>query len=213
MSADDLENNPFYNLLQTTYRPRFEEAQTNCWLVCVPKATSLKGVKINSKFVDAHILKPSPFFKSQYTCADGDLQKSLEVNDSHVTSVSGFQTDMMVEILGEELCYNKSFKPYRLLTISAPLEGNPAAQCQVEKDSSVAVIEKFLSLKGCLAFLRSFPEHEPVLAQLDKKLESFRRTYMILPTYLHDTAQKLRDLTLWASEALQRCHQDQKSVV
>lgn len=123
MSAEDLDSNPFYKLLQTTYRPKYDEAQENCWLICVPQSKSLKGVKINSRFVDAHILRPSPLFKGQFTCGGKNIQKSVEVDGTQIKAVSGFPDEFVVEILGEELCYNRKFERLKILTISRPLEG------------------------------------------------------------------------------------------
>lgn len=205
MSADDLDCNPFYRLLQTTYRSKFDEAQENCWLVCVPHADSLKGIKITSKFVDTHILRPSPFFKSQYTCGGYDLKKSLEFDGSHIRAVSGFPTEVEAKVIGEELSYNKDFKPYRLLTISRPLEGDRPGSPQVKNEVLASVdAETCLSCKECLTFLQSFPQYAPVLKKLDKKLEDFCVNYMILPEYLHDTAQKLNDIVSWAGQAIAR---------
>ncbi|KAK8759444.1 hypothetical protein V5799_002924 [Amblyomma americanum] len=205
MSADDLDSNPFYKLLQTTYRTKYEEAQTHCWLICVPHAPSLKGVKINSRFVDAHILKPSPLFKGQYTSCGNNLQKSVEVDGTHIRAVSGFPNEFNIKILGEELCYNRKFKQYRVLTISKPFEG-ASSDLDVDTNGSLspADLEKCLSYKESLVYLRGLPQHASLLKELDKKLESFCGTYMILPAYLHDTAQKLKDIVLWAVDAFQR---------
>uniref|UniRef100_A0A023G8K8 Putative ankyrin repeat domain 27 vps9 domain-containing protein n=1 Tax=Amblyomma triste TaxID=251400 RepID=A0A023G8K8_AMBTT len=212
MSADDLESNPFYKLLQTTYRSKYEEAQTNCWLICVPHASSLKGVKINPRFVDAHILRPSPLFKGQYTCCGNNLQKSVEVDGTHIKAVTGFPKDFTINILGEELCYNRKFKQYRVLTISKPFEGASSDLDVLAHNSfqdandtlSPADLEKCLSYKESLVYLRGLPQHSSLLKELDKKLESFCGTYMILPAYLHDTAQKLKDIVLWAIDAFQK---------
>lgn len=206
MSADDLDTNPFYKLLQTTYRPKYEEAQENCWLICVPQAKSLKGVKINSRFVDAHILRPSPLFKGQYTCGGKNLQKSVEVDGTQIKTVSGFPDEFIVEIIGEELCYNRKFERFKILTISRPIEGAPLDSDVDTSNSSLspADLEKCLSYKEALAYLRDSPERGPLLEELDKKLENFCGTYMILPAYLHDTAEKLREIVLWAVDAFQK---------
>lgn len=205
MSGDELECNAFYKLLQTTYRSKYEEAQANCWLICVPHSSSLKGVKINSRFVDAHILRPSPLFKGQYTFSGNNLQKSVEVDGAEIKTISGFPNEFTVKILGEELCYNRKYKQYRVLTISKPFEG-ASADSGMETNGSLtpADLEKFLSHKESLTYLRSLPESAPLLKELDRKLENFCGTYMILPAYLHDTAQKLKDIVLWAVDAFQK---------
>ncbi|KAL1440199.1 hypothetical protein MTO96_010007 [Rhipicephalus appendiculatus] len=204
MSGDELECNPFYKLLQTTYRSRYEEAQANCWLICVPHSSSLKGVKINSRFVDAHILRPSPLFKGTHSSGN-NLQKSVEVDGAEIKAVSGFPNEFTVKILGEELCYNRKYKQYRVLTISKPFEG-ASADSVMETNGSLtpADLEKCLSYKESLMYLRTLPESAPLLKELDRKLENFCGTYMILPAYLHDTAQKLKDIVLWAVDAFQK---------
>lgn len=110
-----------------------------------------------------------------------------------------------MKILGEELCYNRKYKQYRVLTISKPFEG-ASADSGMETNGSLtpADLEKFLSHKESLTYLRSLPESAPLLKELDRKLENFCGTYMILPAYLHDTAQKLKDIVLWAVDAFQK---------
>ena len=42
----------FYSCgFQTRFSVQYEQAQSNCWLVCIPTAASLEGCNINKQFV------------------------------------------------------------------------------------------------------------------------------------------------------------------
>ncbi|GBL72313.1 hypothetical protein AVEN_115264-1 [Araneus ventricosus] len=55
-----------------------------------------------------------------------------------------------------------------------------------------------LSLNECTSFLTSFPECSEVLRILDKKIQVFNSSYMVLPQYLQDASLKLRGMLSWA---------------
>ncbi|XP_064459953.1 ankyrin repeat domain-containing protein 27-like [Ornithodoros turicata] len=207
MSAEELDYNPYFNALQTTFKSKYDEAQEKRWLVCIPCTASLQGVKITGKFVDAHILKPSPLFRSHYVCAYGDLNRTLEFDGENFRAVSGFGSPFTAKVLSEEGAYNKSFEPYKLLTISRPLTGDsPSSDSQVMSACGGGESDYLWTYKECCAFLKSFPCHGQVLDELDRKLSSFCSTYMVLPAYLHDTSEKLKKMISSTVKQLKRMH-------
>ncbi|KFM62899.1 Ankyrin repeat domain-containing protein 27, partial [Stegodyphus mimosarum] len=190
---DDLEANPFFNALQTKFVHKFKELQRNLWLICVPCGKSLKGLSITQDFVDYHVLKPSPFFKSHFITTDANSKGSFEIDEGTIKTPSG-----SVKILMEETAYNEDYKPYRILIIERPL-------CSSEKKvelQSVDVSNKdfILSEIECTLFLESFPGSADILKMLDKKIRVFNSSYMVLPQYLEDAAAKLRSISCSAAE-------------
>ncbi|CAI8012634.1 hypothetical protein GBAR_LOCUS8098 [Geodia barretti] len=54
-TTEDLEFNLFYQAIQTRFLQQYEHAQQNCWLVCIPRATSLTGCSLTRSFVGKSI--------------------------------------------------------------------------------------------------------------------------------------------------------------
>lgn len=209
MSVDELDHNPFYRALQTTYKSKLEEAQEKCWLICVPCASSLHGIKITAKFVDAHILRPSPYFKSHFVCATDELNKTVEWDGVTLRTTSGFTSQVTTKVLSEEQAYNEAFQPYKIMVIDRPFVGDTTkceSQASHPGSSEGEAKHSLWTYKECITFLQSVPCHAAVLEKLDKKLQSFCSSYMVLPGYLYDTSQKLRDVISWAVESLRNAH-------
>lgn len=195
---DDLESNPFFNELQTKYAAKYKEAQKHLWLICVPVLRSLKGVIITKEFVDFHVLRPSPFFKSHYVTTDENNSVCIEMEDSTLKTPSN-----VIRILMEETAYNEHYKPYKVLIIEKPLS------CSSKNNDEADTDEKsrkgyILSLKECTIFLESLPGCSRRLELLDKKLHAFNSSYMVLPHYLQDAVIKLQNIRHWAVEEIQQ---------
>ncbi|GFV24383.1 ankyrin repeat domain-containing protein 27 [Trichonephila clavipes] len=175
----------------TKYADKLKEAQKKLWLICVPFHKSLKGVTITKEFVDTHVLKPSPFFKSHFITTDINNPVSFEIEDDYI--ITPKET---IKILSEETAYNDDYKPYRILITDAPL---CLSKVKDELHSSSCSKNGLkLSLNECSSFLSSFPECPEVMKILDKKIQVFNSSYMVLPQYLQDASHKLRGMLNWA---------------
>ena len=42
-------------IVQTRFTSLYDQAQQECWLVCVPRATSLEGCNITKQFIGEHL--------------------------------------------------------------------------------------------------------------------------------------------------------------
>ncbi|GIY49574.1 ankyrin repeat domain-containing protein 27 [Caerostris darwini] len=191
LTFDELENNRFYISLETKYVDKLKEAQKKLWLICVPFNKSLKGITITKEFVDTHILKPSPFFKSHFVTTDINNPLSFEIEDDVIKTPAG-----TVKILAEETAYNDDYKPYRIL-----ITENPLCSSKIKDELHCTNSSKnglVLSLNECTTFLRTFPECSEVLNTLDRKIQVFNSSYIVLPQYLQDASVKLRGMLNWA---------------
>ncbi|XP_033747141.1 putative uncharacterized protein DDB_G0284213 [Pecten maximus] len=121
--TDELDINKFFRFLQTSYLDVYEAAQERCYMVCIPQQTSLTNININKKFVETHILRPSPYFQSEFlTLKSSERIVHLEENGKELRTGDGFQCPCKVKILTEELGYNKDYKPFKILVIEKPLD-------------------------------------------------------------------------------------------
>ncbi|XP_035214953.1 ankyrin repeat domain-containing protein 27-like [Stegodyphus dumicola] len=184
-------------LNKTKFVDKFKELQRNLWLICVPCGKSLKGLSITQDFVDYHVLKPSPFFKSHFITTDANSKASFEIDEATIKTPSG-----SVKILMEETAYNEDYKPYRILVIERPL-------CTSEKkvefqNADVSNKDFILTEIECTLFLESFPGSADILKMLDKKIRVFNSSYMVLPQYLEDAASKLRSISCSTAEEFSR---------
>ncbi|XP_054708392.1 putative uncharacterized protein DDB_G0284213 isoform X2 [Uloborus diversus] len=100
----------------------------------------------------------------------------------------------------EEIGYNDDYKQYKILIIQRPLSGST----RLKDESCTSIINGgknlLLSLNECTLFLQSITECSKVLRVLDKKINVFNTSYMILPEYLPDAAVKLHSLSRWTVE-------------
>ncbi|XP_042905491.1 ankyrin repeat domain-containing protein 27 isoform X2 [Parasteatoda tepidariorum] len=191
-TSEDLESNSFYMELETKYSEKYKEAQKKLWIICVPCQNSLKGSAITKDFVDRHILKPSPFFKSHFVTTDLNNSLNFEIEDGKI------KTPMeSISILMEETAYNEDYKPYKIFITEKPLCCSNKDKDEQGCNSNLRKTEK-ISLNKCTAFLLSFPECLEVMKLLDTRISVFNSSYMILPEYLLDAAIKLQSTINWA---------------
>ncbi|GIY31150.1 VPS9 domain-containing protein, partial [Caerostris extrusa] len=96
----------------------------------------------------------------------------------------------------EETAYNDDYKPYRIL-----ITENPLCSSKIKDEFHCTNSSKnglVLSLNECTTFLRTFPECTEVLNTLDRKIQVFNSSYIVLPQYLQDASVKLRGMLNWA---------------
>ncbi|KAG1674634.1 hypothetical protein GQR58_015006 [Nymphon striatum] len=226
MTTEDLDWNPFFKALNTVYKRQYEEAQRKSWLICLPCTDSIHHLKsFNTKFVELHLLRPSPYFYSQYVTTDRNESCSFEIENGYIISATDeSEEDFKIKIISEELGYNEDFRQFRILLIEKPLDKSfqvvflsiDFVHCLSYYDivSNIATEAKkeAFKLKGrhsyeeSKKFLYSFTQHEATLIVLTRKLQQFNNNYLILPDYLSDAACKLKDIIEWSSVELNLAH-------
>ncbi|XP_052802594.1 ankyrin repeat domain-containing protein 27-like [Mya arenaria] len=209
---DELDINPFYRALQTKFLSAYEEAQERCYMICIPKSSCLEGAAISRKLIETHILRPSPFFKGQFTTLKSDSQL-LVVDDNarFISTVEGFPVKTNIKIVGEELGYNKEYKPYKMLIVARPFDNN-LLQFRPSENGASRIEEmpiKF-TLDGCRDFLHKHTDSK-LLHDLDQELAKFNKSYVLLKDYLHEASDRLKHLATAFAEKLVRCIKDKKT--
>ncbi|PIK38335.1 putative ankyrin repeat domain-containing protein 27 [Apostichopus japonicus] len=201
VEQDDLVFNPFYQALQGQFCNKYEYAQDHCYLVCIPQSASMVGVEITPKFVETHILKPSPMFQDNYISTDRLGSKTVVLDGHEIILVEGFDNPSKVKIISEELCYNKKYKPYKMLIIESPIVGEVKG-----RRGSAGLSDEFLKPRTTFVenvkFLNLFPECRFQLLNLDKSIQQFNHNYLMVKGYLEAASQKLRKIWQENLEAL-----------
>lgn len=154
-TEDDLVYNLFYYQLKVEYRRRYLEAVANRWLICIPVANALRGVRITDSFVGHHILKPFDCSKSLYcSTADG------EVNVYHVdkNAINAVESDVYhcATILAEQTSYNDELKSFKILVIDTLL-----TKC----------VEKEVDLKDITRPVTSLKQSKELIERLNIKIQ------------------------------------------
>ncbi|KAF9959969.1 hypothetical protein BGZ72_008298 [Mortierella alpina] len=163
----------------------------NCFqpgnVICVPRERSLGGLSFHKRFVETHILTPSPYFRGQYLTLD---HKVVEIDKEYVREISGFTNPRSVQILSEETVYSgTSQKPTRVLVLDRPLEGDGVVTTRPLDGPVMPSMRQFTS---DLAFLESFPELSRALRDFNNLCQEFENTYVYIRGFAAYTLDKLR---------------------
>eukprot|EP01113_Clastostelium_recurvatum_P044360 TRINITY_DN7481_c0_g1_i6.p1 TRINITY_DN7481_c0_g1~~TRINITY_DN7481_c0_g1_i6.p1 ORF type:complete len:605 (-),score=135.72 TRINITY_DN7481_c0_g1_i6:14-1795(-) len=206
--SEDLSTNVLFRTLKQKY-PRLHQNVEKCtqgWFVLVPQRNSIDVSSLTQEAIEAHVVQPSPYFQGEYVTANG---RALSIEKGVVSTGEGFSTGASATILFEELFYNRDYKSFRVVCISAPLVGaSPRPRAKLVSQSSLTHIPPAIptrpTLETCSSFLRSpaYPVNSIVLAKLDSQIQEFASTYVMVKGYEHDAVSKVRTLTDKAQEDL-----------
>nr|XP_022339980.1 ankyrin repeat domain-containing protein 27-like isoform X2 [Crassostrea virginica] len=205
--VDELDVNPIFRALQKQHQDLYDKAQENCYIVCIPQTSSLVNISVTKELIATHILKPSPYFKSQYqTLHSPHKVVQLEENGKEFRTVEGFSEEHIVKILNEELGYNQDFKPYKILILECPfnpsLKGKAAVSNTTDASNGFSAFQTYAE---SISFLKSFAEYTMVLRQVEENLKQFNANYMILKDYFSEVEDKLKSLCQQVSQDCLRC--------
>lgn len=182
MEEDDLDYNPFFLALQSKFKKLYDQAQSHCWLICVPHRSTLDGVKLTRALMEDHILVPSPLFQGQFETA-GKEKKAVTVCDSWIETRAGFAVEgCRAAILAEELFYNKDYKAHRVLSIDGIL-GIEQRAVAVAGGAVGGGILGGAPSKTVADHLRWLEDHvsEKGMSEARRLLQTFNDSYIVVP--------------------------------
>lgn len=197
--SEDLEFNPFYQALQTKFLSQYEQAQQQCWLVCVPRAASLASCTINKQFVEMHLLQPSAFLRDRYKSTVNGQQVIWQLTGNTLEKFVNSKSEPTpaATVLGEELAYNRSLEQYKMFILDRPLDPNYKPTAPRHSGGKVSdMLRPRRTFSEHRELLWSFSNHLEVMKELDSKIASFIQNYLIVDkeSLLLDTAQKLETI-------------------
>ncbi|PRP81145.1 ankyrin repeat domain-containing protein 27 [Planoprotostelium fungivorum] len=201
-TQEDLHYNPFFKILKTRFARIYSQAEKNCSLICVPQASLCTGLEFSLPFIQDHIFSPSPYFAGQFQSA---TNKSVEIQDNHIVSKSGFDRPTRVKILFEELFYNQEYKPFRVLCIETPLVGPRPV-------SSITHFPTERSLDICQDFLQSSDENELVLRKIDDLAEEFNTSYVFVKGFIEHARKRVGNIREQSTEYLLCANSDYRKL-
>lgn len=191
---EDVTTNPFFITLKQRHAGLYQLVQSKCYVVCVPQAASLAGTTLSEEFLKLHILASSPYFQGSFTTLS---DKSVELEDNHITTTEGFAEQRRIKVLSEELFYNAQSQGFRVLLIERPFIGGTEVT-----DNHQSILPKERTATAVKYFLDSFPENEIVLQKIDETTGEFNKTYVIVKGFESHVVRKVQELYNYAVEAL-----------
>lgn len=127
---ENLQANPFFNLIMATHNTLINEVGSQNWIICVPKFATISEECLKSnEFLLSHVLLPSDDLpKTHFTSLIGaDItidDKFLRIKNDRLTSSL---------ILFEEMFYSKELQKFKILCIETPLCKKYAQKCPKTK--------------------------------------------------------------------------------
>eukprot|EP00658_Telonema_sp_P-2_P045381 TRINITY_DN3332_c0_g1_i3.p1 TRINITY_DN3332_c0_g1~~TRINITY_DN3332_c0_g1_i3.p1 ORF type:complete len:274 (-),score=60.61 TRINITY_DN3332_c0_g1_i3:1107-1928(-) len=189
--GDDIDVNPFFAALKTTFIQVYNDAADNQRTICVPHARSFDSSSLDKWFIESHILTSSPYFAGQYLTPNGKCCE-MEDGESNLVAGEGFgDVGRSCRILTENVFYNREYKAYRVLILDSALEGpQRRVKLSEENDMAAAIVPPAeRSFQRLLQFLVSFPGIESALQRIDVSVRNFNRTYEIVEGWENDVGR------------------------
>ncbi|KAJ8897283.1 hypothetical protein PR048_002629 [Dryococelus australis] len=180
---EDLNENTFFQLLQTEHCELFEKATLEGWIICVPRSGSMPRYTLSHEDFFSHILIPSDELPESHFRTLND--KCVRVCNRLVTvEDQDISRPYSTHILFEETFYTDDFVKYKVLCVESPLmcrfangtgEGNNLFTVQTLREcidllwtecASKDILEKMDAAIGIFTSTAGF-EFEPLQVQKD----------------------------------------------
>ncbi|CAI8012638.1 Ankyrin repeat domain-containing protein 27 [Geodia barretti] len=142
-----------------------------------------------------HMLQPSVYLKDQYTAVCNGQRLDWQLRGGQLDCVSSSGTSLSIQVLSEELAYNRQLQQFKMFIVDRPLDPN-------YKPSGVRGSHYFATktrrkFEEHVHFLKSFENHREPLRDLDNRVSGFLQHYLIVEqeNLLGETASKLGSTT------------------
>ena len=134
-------------------------------------------------YLESHILEASPFFAGEYMSAN---KKSVELRTGAISTKRGYPEKRTVRVVGEEAFYASEPEPFRVLFVDAPLEGPAlAVEAPIELPASRRADD-------ISAFLLQTAENKLVLNKLQREIDEFNQTYILVAGFEDAAVERVR---------------------
>ncbi|XP_063240434.1 ankyrin repeat domain-containing protein 27 [Bacillus rossius redtenbacheri] len=165
---EDLNENSFFQLLQTDHAELFEKATLEGWTICVPRAGSTPRYTLAHEDFYGHVLVPSDELpESHFRTLSG---RAVRVSNRLVTvEHEDIARPLSTHILFEETFYTEDLVRYKVLCVESPLVSHLGAGSG-EGSPPVAVH----TLRECIDLLWTECSGKDILERMDAAMGAFR---------------------------------------
>lgn len=168
---EDLNENSFFQTLQTEHSDLFHKATAEGWIICIPCEGSIPKYALTHEDFFSHILIPSDELpESHYrTLNDKEVRICNRVITIEHNDVS---RPYSTHILFEETFYSEEFLKYKVLCVESPLEQSPNLGLgSVQGDHSGVI--SIQTLRDCIDLLWTESRGKHVLEKIDDIIQLF----------------------------------------
>ncbi|KAI9306898.1 hypothetical protein BJ944DRAFT_238330 [Cunninghamella echinulata] len=187
LEPEELEDNRCYSYIRKYFNTIFIRSS----VVCVPHSRSFDGLVLTKDFIETHCFNASPYYRGQYQTVNG---KVISIEQSLISTVSGFKEQRTVHIMAEEWVYIGNKKILVYMT-QRPLEGEPQ-QYQLR---NIIHIPPCRNSKSDLDFLNMFTENVEPLRELQSSVQKFVDTYVYIRGFNNYAVDKIQHLFIKTS--------------
>jgi hypothetical protein len=181
---EDLNENQFFQVLQSEQPELFQQATLEGWVICVPRAGSLPKYTLTDEDFYNHILIPSDELPESHFRTLTD--KEVRVCNRIITVENEAAKPFNINILFEETFYNDDMFKYKVLCVECPLE--PKSSSNNPSDLGLTNLQ---SLRDCIDLLWTESMGKEVMQQLDQAAIAFKESHSDLE---NESLQTQRDL-------------------
>jgi hypothetical protein len=138
-----------------------------------------------------HMLQPSIYLKDQYTAVCNGQRLDWQLRGGHLDCVSSSGTSLSVQVLAEELAYNRQLQQFKMFIVDRPLD--PSYKPSGVRGNHYFATKTRRKFEEHVHFLKSFENHREPLRDLDNRISGFLQHYLIVEqeSLLGETASKL----------------------
>ncbi|CAF2078026.1 unnamed protein product [Rotaria magnacalcarata] len=203
----ELEELVFYQQLISNFHDLYTRAQQLCSILVIPQRLSTTS-SLTRDIFESHVFRPSPCYLRKHVSWNDKYEIELDTNRAirffYKKDGAG---EKRVKILSQEDVRDSiRQRSYSILIIEQPLIDTNAIKNlpngtilkSIRKPLNLSSISKFdittASYESSFMFLDSLRDIEPAFAKLRTALFLFNETYVILPKFVENALDKLRQL-------------------
>ncbi|EGD81892.1 hypothetical protein PTSG_02578 [Salpingoeca rosetta] len=183
----DVDHNDLFRALQTNLHKVWQQAQENCWVVCIPRPSISNNIRLTKDIVRRHVLRPSPVYKGQYLTL-GSKPHKFEIKGNQLVSLDG---DAPIRIIHEEAFYNENFEPFKVYCIDNAI-GN-VTYTKANEGSDLLQLKRLPSGRAYVEWLDANVDAEKML-QCRRLVRAFNMEYLTAKGYVHYVREKVSSL-------------------
>ena len=180
--------NDFFTLLQTKYSALLLKAQKQSLLICIPHSDTIANTSFTLQFVNYHILRPSPYIKSQFIARLAtDQEEEYTIQNGEISNAA---LSVPARIIYEEVGYDENFNEYQTVLIDRPLDPK-SKYTPLENKPSSSIAD--VILQGEREW-NDMPTQAAARTFLNAQIGNFNDHYTILIDFLDHAVSKINEM-------------------
>jgi len=190
VAKENFATNPLMVVLRTNYERLYRSIFDNESCLVVPTAASLTGVQISQVFLEAHIIHATHLRKHYLNL----IGQGVDIREGCVYTSFGCREHRVCNILQRESFFEFS-KSIQVIVIDRPLQGPYEESELTSRLLGKLHLTVDLSSDGVKRLMNGWLKVAPAVeGEINRTLEQFKRTYVLVPGLEHDAAYRIGEI-------------------